>query len=607
MVQRLFSYHQVPSCYLNLLTFYHESTHLNDSYGAFIGQHSLSIPGRPFHALGRSGRRIHVSYALRTTAQFIEQSEVKLRDGLRDDQAAKRGVHDWVNPQALIHHQFDPISGAATWFITTSMKPGKDKGDYKPVMWKEHLSSFFSGQHQDKAFDEPHTAFESSLQVHLRLVRWSLESLSGFIQHSEKKLNRLTQRYTAIEVEVFDDKDIQRLGNLMDRINMRLMDLKSNRKVLTALQTFYKRQFGEHHTPSMEAYCGGWADKSCGIVYRFSAELDELLDELDTISDRLTALKEKIDWSTNSILSTLLQNQSNKRVYALTKQGQKEAVIVALFQYIALIFLPATVVSAVFSTDIVKFQDLSPGQVLSYSPQALLAWGITTIGLTILTIGFSETWKRYKRRQQDIADAGGLDEDDDSNDDDSWHGTGRNNTRNTNQSGGSRRMMVTNTSHSARHGFSPTGMGNGHAGTHYSSNHANGVGADRAGGDDPMVTNNFRARGRTAALVGHSGEPAGENHTTARLVGLPGFVVEQANVPAPAAHLPSSRRRRSRIVNVLATRRGHRRIPSNASVASPANADHDEGNRVPRTDGDGAGAGPGHEDMVMTSLEERQP
>ncbi|KXJ90439.1 hypothetical protein Micbo1qcDRAFT_205286 [Microdochium bolleyi] len=392
MVKRLLSYHQVPSCYLNLLTFYHLSSGLNDSCGTFIGQHSLRHPGSRLPALDRSEYRFHVSYALRTTACTLEDSEIATRDGLADKQRSRRSANDWVQPQAAIHHQFDLISGAAVWFITTSMKPdlGK-KGPGKAVMWADHLGSFFKEEHASAVYKHAHSAFESSLNVHLRLAQWSLGDLSGFIHHSEETLVELTRAYIELGADEYDDKDIQRLGRLMDRVALCLMDISSNRKVFKSLISFYKRQIVE--PGHMMSSCD-WRDTGRDAVSNFVADMDVFMAELDAITDRATALKEMVKRRTDS-------NQSNKRMLALTKQGQKEAVVVALFQYIALFFLPMTVVSAVFSTDIVKFQDLSPGQVLSYSPDALNYWLVTTICLTVLTVGVSEVWK-YKRRQRDL-------------------------------------------------------------------------------------------------------------------------------------------------------------------------------------------------------------
>lgn len=191
MAKILFSYHQVPSCYLNLLISHH-SFGIDENYGAFFGHSTLKVLGREAPELGRSGRHIHVSYALRTTLLYVGERELAARELLSDRQIAKRAAHDWLKPKVAIHHQFDVVSGKAVWFITTSMKPDPEiNGRYKPILWGEHLRDFFKQQADSEAFQQPHLALDSSLQVHLILAQWTLGNLSDFLRFSEETLSQL--------------------------------------------------------------------------------------------------------------------------------------------------------------------------------------------------------------------------------------------------------------------------------------------------------------------------------------------------------------------------------------------------------------------------------
>jgi hypothetical protein len=65
-----------------------------------------------------------------------------------------------------------------------------------------------------------------------------------------------------------------------------------------------------------------------------------------------------------------------------------------VFASITLIFLPMSVVSTIFSTDIVKFQSTSTGFVGKWSPPALVWWLGTTILATVLVFIGGEKWRQ---------------------------------------------------------------------------------------------------------------------------------------------------------------------------------------------------------------------
>ncbi|KAJ1325424.1 hypothetical protein MN608_08616 [Microdochium nivale] len=395
MAKILFSYHQVPSCYLNLLTSHH-AFGIDENYGAFFGHSTLKVLGREAPELGRSGRHIHVSYALRTTLLYVGEGELAARELLSDRQIAKRAAHDWLKPKVAIHHQFDLVTGKAVWFITTSMKPDPEiNGRYKPILWGEHLRDFFKQQADSQAFQQPHIALDSSLQVHLILAQWTLGNLSDFLRFSEETLSRLTRRYIDLGTNVYENEDIIRLGNLMERLGLCLLDLQGNRKVITSLKLFYLAQFGQ---PDLQRASGSDChnEGNRDAIDRFCFEVDSLLGELSNLKDRADALREMIDRRTNS-MSTLLQK-------TLAEQGIREAASARSMQYIALLFLPVTVVSSAFSTDIIKFQDLSPGQVTSWSQDAFNYWIVTSICLTIFTFGLFGLWQRYRRGLPSLGD-----------------------------------------------------------------------------------------------------------------------------------------------------------------------------------------------------------
>lgn len=96
----------------------------------------------------------------------------------------------------------------------------------------------------------------------------------------------------------------------------------------------------------------------------------------------------------------------------LNKNMEQEAIVVRIITLVTLVYLPATFVSTLFSTDIVKYQEngYPDGK---YSQVAMNRWLEVTIPLTILTL-FAAWWAygwATKRAARAIGDTmGGCDE-----------------------------------------------------------------------------------------------------------------------------------------------------------------------------------------------------
>ncbi|KAH7029580.1 uncharacterized protein B0I36DRAFT_411571 [Microdochium trichocladiopsis] len=402
MAKLLFTYHQVHSYYLYFMGFhvqYGMAMSLHDNYGSFHGDDSLEERSLAIPELGRSGHRIRLSYALRTAMwQRPTHMEMQRRnENLTVDEIHKKEDHEWCKPEAIVHHQFDLITGNSLWIITTARLD--TEGSKKSPIWERFLSPLFNEKNKSQAFETPQSALQANFDVHLRLAHWSIGEWSEFIQHMESSLSLVTWDMSDNPVEIYDNRNMRRLGRLSEKIDLCILDIQSNKKVLVHLQTFYKSRLGDLDTLHGYQWCH-WEEHSFQTVRAFSARLDNVMSELENVRDRLEALKRMLAIR-EATISTLLQMQNNTEVIILSKQGQREAIIMGMFQYIALIYLPISVVSSVFSTDIVKFQDLEPGQLLSYSQEALVFWLATSLGLTVLTIGISEVVKRWRTAKHD--------------------------------------------------------------------------------------------------------------------------------------------------------------------------------------------------------------
>ncbi|PVH68937.1 hypothetical protein DL98DRAFT_522444 [Cadophora sp. DSE1049] len=98
-----------------------------------------------------------------------------------------------------------------------------------------------------------------------------------------------------------------------------------------------------------------------------------------------------------------MENLSNA-THALGLLAQREAVAVRIITIVSLIYLPCSVVSSVFSTDIVKYQgsDGADGKApgTSFSPVALQRWLEVTIPLTVLTLFLGFIGYQYEKHRQ---------------------------------------------------------------------------------------------------------------------------------------------------------------------------------------------------------------
>ncbi|KAK7926920.1 hypothetical protein PG985_003918 [Apiospora marii] len=206
-------------------------------------------------------------------------------------------------------------------------------------------------------------------------------------------MERLARKYLYVTIRVsVEEADIQRLYMLIDNIDTCILRFEDNLRVLDSLSAFYEQYF------SLDERTASQNETYNAAVNNFRSEINERKFEMESLASRARALA-SLARSRESVMTKFLQNQTNLVMLDLAKRSHEETVVMGLFQAIALFYLPITVVSAVFSTDIVKFQDLEPGQTHSWSSMALWSWIVTSVGLTIVTIAFSEVWKRWKRNK----------------------------------------------------------------------------------------------------------------------------------------------------------------------------------------------------------------
>ncbi|OBT55668.1 hypothetical protein VE04_06920, partial [Pseudogymnoascus sp. 24MN13] len=103
----------------------------------------------------------------------------------------------------------------------------------------------------------------------------------------------------------------------------------------------------------------------------------------------------QITSSRKDLIIQHVQIQGAEKMSQIGDLSRKEAVAMRIITVVTLIYLPATFVSTLFSTDIVKYQDQSNGgttdsqgnSYVSFSSLALSRWFEVTLPLTAITLG----------------------------------------------------------------------------------------------------------------------------------------------------------------------------------------------------------------------------
>lgn len=179
------------------------------------------------------------------------------------------------------------------------------------------------------------------------------------------------------------------LQSYEDRVNEAIMILQTNSEVLASIGSFYQDLMGKLSLP--------WMSGCQDAIFQFTSQIKEMMCDLKMHVYRGEVLI-KISDDRKKLLHQRIQAQGNRETAALTarmqkvsEENQKEAVAVRIITVITLIFLPATFVSTLFSTDIVGFD----GRKEVYSSLALERWIEVTIPLTISTLVLALVWNYY--------------------------------------------------------------------------------------------------------------------------------------------------------------------------------------------------------------------
>ncbi|KFY48912.1 hypothetical protein V495_00927 [Pseudogymnoascus sp. VKM F-4514 (FW-929)] len=378
MMVRILSHHQVMPCYLDFLfPFGLQSLPRDFRFSAFREQTLIKSPARSpaIPGLGRSGRQIQLSFNLKGVSCTLDSKDI----------LEKR----WSPRQAAVHHQFDVELGTTLWILT--------KGDLELKDRIQDLTGS-KGRLEDRSFGTVAQCLISSLAVHLLLCHWSCEEwrwyilwLEEVIEYETKHVN-LPRGPGEIRYE-YKPEDFQNIQLHEDQANEVAMVLEANSYVLESLSEYYKSLIDSSYFEVM-----GLCREE---ILSFCSQINNMIQNSKMEIVRAKVLVQ-IASSRKALVLQHIHSQATEKMEKLTLSmhqvgdlSRKEAIAMRIVTVVTLIYLPATFVSTLFSTDIVKYQDQGSGGTLdtqgkpyvSFSGIALSTWLEVTLPLTFITLG----------------------------------------------------------------------------------------------------------------------------------------------------------------------------------------------------------------------------
>ncbi|KAK4198237.1 hypothetical protein QBC40DRAFT_284122 [Triangularia verruculosa] len=355
MLTMILSFHQVMPEYLDFLRSFGLQPAARDLYfSGFRRQIALKKPpvAPNLDALGRSTQQYQIAYNVKGVTAKSET--------------------EWSIRNAAIYHKYDVVSDRAVWIVTKG-------GDDLYESYKELTDS--GGRPEDRAFNSAEHCFLTSLAPHLLFCRWAVDDWRGYLRWLEHKVEKesllgvLGPREPGQRPKRYQARDVQHMQYWQERTSQVVVVLEGNIEVMLSLGQFYQGLAHDDRFPR----------RGCaGEIADFVSQLDVMIAGLRNDVSRANALV-KTTADRKELIIQHRQNEAEERMHRLNKNMEEETLVVRIITLVTLVYLPATFVSTLFSTDIIKYQDdeFPNGK---FSEVAMIRWIQVTVPLTIMTL-----------------------------------------------------------------------------------------------------------------------------------------------------------------------------------------------------------------------------
>ncbi|RMZ80814.1 hypothetical protein DV737_g2807, partial [Chaetothyriales sp. CBS 132003] len=191
--------------------------------------------------------------------------------------------------------------------------------------------------------------------IYYQVMPTYLDFLTTFGQESRQR----DLRYSGFRGELIETKytpeNIQNVQYYEDRTNEATMTLEFNAEVLTALYRYYEDLLTDNNFPLRDSCHDSVSD--------FTRQLQDAVHDTKMQASRaklvvrIAADRKALIQSHLASQATAFQSQATQKMEFMASIAQRDAILVRIITFIALVYLPATFVSTFFSTDIIRYQN----------------------------------------------------------------------------------------------------------------------------------------------------------------------------------------------------------------------------------------------------------
>ncbi|KAK4183152.1 hypothetical protein QBC35DRAFT_508587 [Podospora australis] len=391
MLLKILTYHHVSPYYLGLLSHItydpgSGATGIPFSSIRCMQLCSWSSSTSPTSAiLGRSGFQYQLIFELKTV---FNPKDTEYDGSTTETTSDADEPEHWPLSQYALYHQFDISTGKCLWIMTAANNEAvaqfKDVYDIKSALGLSQQSTPFPAE-------RPITdCFKSTLSVLTWLGDWSLSEYDSYITTIDERLQELDQTTKKSTFRI-EDITLKTISIYMETLDKLIIALKSNLRIFQSLLRFYGETLVKDKKLETHPFMLPGSESRASAeehIDKFKLNMKSISETIEEMIGQANALKE---------MGTRRENTTHRVLQNRDTATMKElAVQTTIIATLSLFLLPVSVISAIFSTDIVRFQGMT-GYLGNWSAPAAVWWASATVIATSLVGLIGESWRRKSK------------------------------------------------------------------------------------------------------------------------------------------------------------------------------------------------------------------